>query len=79
MRDKDLVSRQGGDEFVLIISDLSSSYEIELLCARVITRIQMPYVINEQEIYLGASIGITLAPQDSMQAEELLRFADIAM
>ncbi|OML08859.1 diguanylate cyclase, partial [Yersinia pestis subsp. microtus bv. Altaica] len=79
LRDKDLVSRQGGDEFVLIISNLSSSYEIELLCARVITRLQTPYVINDQEIYLGASIGITLAPQDSMQAEELLRFADIAM
>lgn len=79
LRDKDLVSRQGGDEFILIISNLSSSYEIELLCARVITRIQTPYVINDQEIYLGASIGITLAPQDSMQAEELLRFADIAM
>ncbi len=46
---------------------------------QVITRLQTPYVINDQEIYLGASIGITLAPQDSMQAEELLRFADIAM
>ncbi|MCB5309731.1 bifunctional diguanylate cyclase/phosphodiesterase [Yersinia massiliensis] len=79
LRDQDLVARQGGDEFVLIISGLSSMKEIEQLCARVIARIESPYNINDQDIYISASIGIALAPQDSMQAEELLRFADIAM
>lgn len=79
LRDQDLVARQGGDEFILIITGLSSIKEIEQLCARVIARIESPYVINDQDIYIGASIGIALAPQDSMQAEELLRFADIAM
>ncbi|CNG06887.1 EAL domain-containing protein [Yersinia intermedia] len=79
LRDNDLVARQGGDEFILIITGLSSRKEIEQLCARVIARIESPYVINDQDIYIGASIGIALAPQDSMQAEELLRFADIAM
>lgn len=63
----------------MIITGLSSRKEIEQLCARVIARIESPYVINDQDIYIGASIGIALAPQDSMQAEELLRFADIAM
>ncbi|WP_162526977.1 bifunctional diguanylate cyclase/phosphodiesterase [Yersinia canariae] len=79
LRDQDLVARQGGDEFILIITGLSSIKEIEQLCARVITQIESPYVINEQDIFISASIGIALAPQDSMQAEELLRFADIAM
>lgn len=79
LRDQDLVARQGGDEFILIITGLSSTKEIEQLCARVIARIESPYMINNQEIFIGASIGIALAPQDSMQAEELLRFADIAM
>lgn len=79
LRDQDLVARQGGDEFILIITGLSSIKEIEQLCARVITHIESPYVINDQDIYISASIGIALAPQDSMQAEELLRFADIAM
>lgn len=79
LRDQDLVARQGGDEFILIISELSSTKEIEQLCARVISRIESPYLINEQDIFISASIGIALAPQDSMQAEELLRFADIAM
>lgn len=79
LRDQDLVARQGGDEFILIISGLSSTKEIEQLCARVIARIESPYLINEKDIFISASIGIALAPQDSMQAEELLRFADIAM
>ncbi|CFQ97700.1 sensory box-containing diguanylate cyclase [Yersinia frederiksenii] len=79
LRDQDLVARQGGDEFILIITGLASIKEIEQLCARVIARIESPYVINGQDIYIGASIGIALAPQDSMHAEELLRFADIAM
>ncbi|CNH43869.1 bifunctional diguanylate cyclase/phosphodiesterase [Yersinia pekkanenii] len=79
LRDQDLVARQGGDEFILIISGLSSKKEIAQLCARVIARIEAPYNINDQDIYIGASIGIALAPQDSIQAEELLRFADIAM
>lgn len=79
LRDQDLVARQGGDEFILIITGLSSTKEIEQLCARVIARIESPYMINNQEIFIGDSIGIALAPQDSMQAEELLRFADIAM
>ncbi|WP_227729914.1 bifunctional diguanylate cyclase/phosphodiesterase [Yersinia proxima] len=79
LRDQDLVARQGGDEFILIITGLSSTKEIEQLCARVIARIESPYMINNQEIFIGASIGIALAPQDSMQTEELLRFADIAM
>ncbi|OVZ94353.1 diguanylate cyclase [Yersinia kristensenii] len=79
LRDQDLVARQGGDEFILIITGLSSTKEIEQLCTRVITRIESPYVINEKDIFISASIGIALAPQDSMQAEELLRFADIAM
>ncbi|CNH98189.1 sensory box-containing diguanylate cyclase [Yersinia aldovae] len=79
LRDQDMVARHGGDEFVLIITGLSSVKEIEQLCARVITRIEAPYVVDAQDIYIGASIGIALAPQDSIQAEELLRFADIAM
>ncbi|WP_392433344.1 EAL domain-containing protein [Yersinia sp. HM-2024] len=79
LRDQDLVARQGGDEFILIISGLSSTKEIEQLCARVISRIESPYLINEKDIFISASIGIALAPRDSMQAEELLRFADIAM
>ncbi|CNL48526.1 bifunctional diguanylate cyclase/phosphodiesterase [Yersinia kristensenii] len=79
LRDQDLVARQGGDEFILIITGLSSIKEIEDLCTRVIDRIESPYIINDQDIFISASIGIALAPQDSMQAEELLRFADIAM
>ncbi len=79
LRDQDLVARHSGDEFVLIITGLASVKEIELLCERVIARIETPYVVDAQDIYIGASIGIALAPQDSMEAEELLRFADIAM
>jgi len=79
LREGDLVARLGGDEFTLIVTGISSQYEVERLCRRLLARIQQPFMIDDNEVFIGASIGIALAPADGTQAEELLRYADIAL
>ncbi|RRV10572.1 EAL domain-containing protein [Pseudomonas sp. v388] len=79
IRHGDLVARIGGDEFVLILTGLSSQEEVEALCRRLIDAIESPILIGEQEVFVSASIGIAMAPNDASEATELLRYADIAL
>ncbi|WP_025128296.1 EAL domain-containing protein [Pseudomonas sp. PH1b] len=79
LRSKDLVARVGGDEFVLVVPGQVTAPEIEGLCRRLIERIEEPFYIAEHEVFISASIGIARAPTDAVLAEELLRFADIAL
>ncbi|MHC8353847.1 bifunctional diguanylate cyclase/phosphodiesterase [Pseudomonas sp. LB3P81] len=79
VRHGDLVARIGGDEFVLILTDVGSQEEVETLCRRLIESIERPIAIDEQEVFVSASIGIAMAPNDACEATELLRYADIAL
>ncbi|SDH65555.1 PAS domain S-box-containing protein/diguanylate cyclase (GGDEF) domain-containing protein [Pseudomonas benzenivorans] len=79
IRDEDLLARHGGDEFIMVLSGTYTQAVIEQLCTRLIERIERPYRLNEHEVFIGASIGITLAPHDASQVEELLRYANIAL
>lgn len=75
----DLLSRQGGDEFILLLSGLSSIEAIEARCRCLMSEIHKPFYVAGQTVHIGASIGIARAPQDALQPEELLRMADIAL
>ncbi|WP_342655392.1 EAL domain-containing protein [Pseudomonas sp. F3-2] len=79
VRHGDLVARIGGDEFVLILTDVSGQEEVETLCQRLIDSVERPIRIGEQEVFVSASIGIAMAPTDANEATELLRYADIAL
>jgi diguanylate cyclase (GGDEF)-like protein/PAS domain S-box-containing protein len=79
VRHGDLVARVGGDEFVLILGDAQTQDEVEALCRRLIESIERPVQIDDQEIFVSASIGIAMAPTDAREAAELLRYADIAL
>ncbi len=79
MRDGDLVARIGGDEFVIVASGLENRTIIEKLCKRLVTRLGEPVAIDKHEVRVGCSIGIVSAPTDSCNADDLLRFADIAL
>lgn len=79
LRGDDLVARIGGDEFVLVVANMSSPLEVETLCRRLIDCIELPFYIAEHEVFISASIGIAMAPADAILAEELLRYADIAL
>ncbi|MDU6683640.1 MAG: EAL domain-containing protein [Enterobacteriaceae bacterium] len=79
MRSIDLVTRQGGDEFIIIASDLSRREDIERFCSRIVEELNHPFDICGNEIVIGVSMGIALAPQDALNASDLLRYSDIAL
>lgn len=79
VRDGDLVSRLGGDEFTVIVRSAHSPEEIEAIARRIVDAISKPMLIENQELLAGVSIGSSLAPRDSQCANELFTFADTAM
>jgi diguanylate cyclase len=79
LRANDVLSRFGGDEFAIIQTGVHSPLDAEILARRLIDAIRPAFQIGEAEAYVGASIGIALAPQNGTDASELMRLADIAM
>lgn len=78
-REEDLVARVGGDEFVMILGRLVERQAIDQLCARIIKTVASPFQIDGNQVFVGASIGIAIAPNDATSASELLRCADVAL
>jgi diguanylate cyclase (GGDEF)-like protein/PAS domain S-box-containing protein len=87
VRGMDVVARQGGDEFLILLSDLesrafrdlSSGGAAEVVASKVRAILREPFVVEGIEIYVSASIGISLYPADGADAETLLKHADVAM
>ncbi len=79
IRTEDTVSRQGGDEFILLLGSLDSLAQCEKLLQRIIASLAQPYIIDEHVISISASVGITLYPMDNADADTLMRHADQAM
>jgi diguanylate cyclase (GGDEF)-like protein/PAS domain S-box-containing protein len=71
--------RLGGDEFAVVIRDASDKGRIETLARSIIERLSEPYRVDEQLLYVGASIGSALGPRDGKSVEELMRNADLAL
>ncbi len=76
--DGQLVARIGGDEFVVAASNLSRAQVIDL-AERLIDAVSQPIAHGERWLEVGLSIGIALTPQDTLEEDELFRFADIAL
>ncbi len=79
IRETDTVARIGGDEFVIIMSRLPDISIVKRIAGNLIEQISQVTHINQQEISIGASLGIALYPDDGTTAEELIRQADRAM
>ncbi|WP_051282026.1 putative bifunctional diguanylate cyclase/phosphodiesterase [Azovibrio restrictus] len=75
----DMVSRQGGDEFVLLVSGGGSSADLARLAERLLATVAEPFEVPGQELSLSASIGIAVYPGDGQDIQELLKNADLAM
>ncbi len=74
-----LVARLGGDEFVIVAYPLTRADEARQIAERLLRIFLRPFRLQEHEVFVGASIGISLFPRDGDNAEELLKHADTAM
>ncbi|MFC1749399.1 putative bifunctional diguanylate cyclase/phosphodiesterase, partial [Pseudomonadota bacterium] len=78
-READTVARLGGDEFTIILNYLDTDESISMVARKVVKSIAQPFSISGHDIFVGASIGISLYPEDGEDKEVLLRNADAAM
>jgi len=79
LREDDTVSRQGGDEFVLVLADVAQSDDVTKLAQKVLHEMALPFEIRGYELFVTTSIGITLFPNDGDESATLLKNADAAM
>lgn len=79
LRDQDIVSRMGGDEFLIMLSSDESSSTIAPLAQRIHDELGAPHLIRNQSIEMSASIGIAVYPEDGTTTEELIKNSDIAL
>ncbi len=79
IRESDTVSRLGGDEFVMMFPDMDSPGDISAVARKILERMSESFLLNGVEVYVTASIGISMFPQNGSDAEALLRNADAAM
>ncbi|BAV32567.1 diguanylate cyclase [Sulfuricaulis limicola] len=79
VRDGDTVARFGGDEFVILLDDVASEDDVAGVAQKVLQALTPPFQVDGQTLYVTASIGVSLFPNDGEDASTLLRNADIAM
>ncbi|MBF0587498.1 MAG: EAL domain-containing protein [Magnetococcales bacterium] len=79
VREYDTVSRLGGDEFTVILPQITHLCYAEFVARRIIEELERPFQLKQGEVTVSTSIGITIYPNDADHADELLKHADSAM
>ncbi len=79
LRAQDSMARQGGDEYIILLEGLVGSADVTMIANRIVATFREPFALDNQEIHITTSIGISLYPNDSKQADTLIRNADMAM
>lgn len=79
LRVGDTVGRQGGDEFIVLLANLSAPEDAALVAQKILCNLAHPYLINGHDLYTSASIGIAVFPQDGNTVDTLLKNSDTAM
>jgi diguanylate cyclase (GGDEF)-like protein/PAS domain S-box-containing protein len=73
------ISRLGGDEFTILLQDLEHAQDAARVARRVLHSLSRPFEVRDREIFVGASIGISVSPDDGSDTDTLLAAADVAM
>jgi len=79
VRATDTVARLGGDEFIIILDGLPKSDVPVIVAQKIINVLAPPFHVNDREVFITTSIGISLYPMDAKNAKDLLKFADRSM
>ncbi|WP_371877385.1 putative bifunctional diguanylate cyclase/phosphodiesterase [Telluria mixta] len=79
LRDEDVVAHLSGDEFAVGLFDIRQHFEATTVAQKLQAALEAPFLVQGHDLRVGASIGISVYPQDGQDAETLLRMADIAM
>ena len=79
VREGDTVARLGGDEFTVILESISESNDVPDMAGRILQAISKPFNVAGHEVFLGASIGISIFPKDGKNVTSLTKHADLAM
>ncbi|MCD6039860.1 MAG: yegE 3 [Gammaproteobacteria bacterium] len=79
VRDSDTVARSGGDEFIIVLSEINEARDAELIAKKIVERVSALVYVKGQALEVSVSIGIALYPFDGENAVELMKKADLAM
>jgi len=79
VRNSDTVSRQGGDEFIVLLSEVERPEDISIMTKRILGALAEAHSIDEHDLRITSSIGVTIYPDDGTDAETLIKNADTAM
>lgn len=79
VRQSDTVSRQGGDEFVLLLPYIEHAQDAALSAQKILAALALPYRVDGHDLHISVSIGISIYPDDGRDAETLIKNADTAM
>ncbi len=79
IREGDTVSRRGGDEFVILLPELKYAEDAVRIAQKILRSIAMPFAMDDHELHISTSIGLSFYPRDGKNAEHLIKNADLAM
>lgn len=79
MGDTNLISRFGGDEFVILLPNISNVEEVINVAKEILNIFDQPFTIDKNHMYISTSIGVVLYPENGLNCETLIKNADIAM
>jgi diguanylate cyclase (GGDEF)-like protein/PAS domain S-box-containing protein len=79
LREVDTICRMGGDEFVVVLPEIKRAADAANVAAKILETVSQPFVIQERELHITPSVGISVFPDDGRDTETLIRNADAAM
>lgn len=79
LRDTDTLSRQGGDEFLIVLNSVSDAESVTVVVEKILVRMAEPFEVERQELSTSLSIGIAVYPEDGKDFDTLLKQSDTAM
>lgn len=79
LHSSDTLARLGGDEFAILLTGLRHEDEAVDMAANLLASLQSPFRLQDQDVYSGASLGLVVYPDDALDGDTLMRYADMAM